>query len=359
MSSLSIFAGSTALQRIRDEGLSASQFKVMVAASGGPKWFVLYGLDRYLFGEFFSRESLIARDAELITLGSSAGAWRMCCLATADPVAAIESLAYRYSHESYSQRPSVTEITQKASLMLAEVIGREGVEEIVNNRVFRTHIIAARCKGIGASRSKSLQMLALASGAACNSISRSSLSWFFQRAVFTNMGQSSPWAGLNDLDTALVNLTEENAADAMIASGSIPFVLEGVRNIAGANRGLYLDGGITDYHFDIPFYDGDDLVLYPHFSSRVIPGWFDKQLPWRKVHAENYHNVVLVTPSREFVAGLPFGKIPDRSDFQRLDYEERVSYWQAVMDKSQLLAEEFATLVDTGVGVEQIKELHP
>ena len=68
---------------------------------------------------------------------------------------------------------------------------------------------------------------------------------------------------------------------------------------------------------------------------------------------------VLVTPSREFVAGLPFGKIPDRSDFQRLDYEERVSYWQAVMDKSQLLAEEFATLVDTGVGVEQIKELHP
>ena len=30
------------------------QFKLMLGASGGPKWFVLFGLDRYLFGNFFS-----------------------------------------------------------------------------------------------------------------------------------------------------------------------------------------------------------------------------------------------------------------------------------------------------------------
>ena len=76
MSSLSIYAGPTALQQIRREGLKADQFKVLVGASGGPKWFVLYGLDRYLFGEFCQR-----REQQLITLGSSAGAWRLCCLA--------------------------------------------------------------------------------------------------------------------------------------------------------------------------------------------------------------------------------------------------------------------------------------
>ena len=49
MSSLSIYAGPTALQQIRREGLKADQFKVLVGASGGPKWFVLYGLDHLFF----------------------------------------------------------------------------------------------------------------------------------------------------------------------------------------------------------------------------------------------------------------------------------------------------------------------
>ena len=93
-SSLSIYAGPTARAQLLEQGVTAAQFKVMVGASGGPKWFVLYGLDRYLFGDFLQR-----RTEPLLTLGSSAGAWRMCCLATADPVAAIERLAKLYSEE--------------------------------------------------------------------------------------------------------------------------------------------------------------------------------------------------------------------------------------------------------------------
>ena len=69
MSALSIYAGPTALKRIQSEGLHADQFKVLVGAGGGPKWFVLFGLDRYLYGEFFA-----TRSEALYTLGSSAGA---------------------------------------------------------------------------------------------------------------------------------------------------------------------------------------------------------------------------------------------------------------------------------------------
>lgn len=350
MSSLTIFAGPHALQRLRSEGLNPDQFKVMLGASGGPKWFVLFGLDRYLFGEFFAN-----RERELITLGSSAGAWRMCCLATADPVAAIERLAKRYSEEQYAEQPTTDEITEKAEQMLAQTLGPDGVKEIVENEIFRTHIIADRARGIGSSRVKQLRMLQLLSSAVLNTASRKTLSLFFERNIFSNMGELSPFKSTNDLATAHVALGEENLIDAMMASGSIPFVLNGVRDIPRAKRGMYWDGGITDYHFDFPFHAGDDLVLYPHFSSTVIPGWFDKRVPWRRVDLKNFENVVLVVPSKEFVAELPFGKIPDRTDFETLDYSSRVAYWATVLEKSKRLADDFAALVESGAGIDDVQ----
>ena len=183
MSSLTIFAGPHALQRLRSEGLNADQFKVMLGASGGPKWFVLFGLDRYIFGQFFAN-----RERELITLGSSAGAWRMCCLATADPVAAIERLAKCYSQERYSEQPSTDEITDQAREMLAQTLGPDGVKEIVENEIFRTHIISDRARGIGSSRVKALRMLQLLCSGLLNTASRKTLSLFFERNIFSNMG---------------------------------------------------------------------------------------------------------------------------------------------------------------------------
>ena len=335
------------MQRIRSEGINADQFSIMLAASGGPKWFVLYGLDRYLFGEFFA-----GRQRKLITLGSSAGAWRMCCLATKNPVASIERLAKRYSEERYSEQPTTDEITDKAKEMLADMLGASGVTEIVHNEVFRTHIIADRARGIGSSQLKAARMLQLMSSALLNTLSRKTLSLFFERTIFSNMGQMSPWQDVADLKTATVGMNEDNLVDAMMASGSIPFVLNGVRDIAGANQGLYWDGGITDYHFDFPFPADNDLVLYPHFSPTVIPGWFDKRVPWRRVNLENFKNVVLVVPSAEFVADLPHGKIPDRTDFETLDYDSRLAYWNTVLEKSKQLAVDFSALVERGVGIE-------
>ena len=352
MSALSIYAGSTALKRIQSEGLHADQFKVLVGAGGGPKWFVLFGLDRYLYGEFFA-----TRSEALYTLGSSAGAWRMCCLAISDPIGAIERLASLYSGERYSDVPTVAEITESAGAILKGVLGTDGIQQIVENPIFRTHILAARCKGLASSNNKLTQKFMLASSAIANSVSRKSLSLFFQRTVFNNMGELSPWSGLDDIDTQCVSLTEENLFDAMMASGAIPFVLEGIRDIAGAQRGLYWDGGIVDYHFDLMFNAGNELVLYPHFSDVIIPGWFDKHVPWRNIHEENFHNVVLVTPSPEWVSSLPGQKIPDRQDFALFDNDQRIARFQEALDKSNYLAEEFAALVERGVGIDRIQPL--
>lgn len=352
MSSLRIFAGPDALPRLREEGLHADQFRVMLGASGGPKWFVLYGLDRYLFGEFFAD-----RPERLLTLGSSVGAWRMCCLATADPVAAIDRLADLYSHERYSAQPTTGEITAKARLLLQTVLGPTGDREIADNTRFKTHIVAGRGKGFGSSERRWLQGLALGGAALANVADRRLLSLFIQRTLFSVEAERSPWSELRDLDTQLVSLTRDNIFDAMMASGSIPFALDGERNIAGAAPGLYWDGGITDYHFDLPFHEGTELVLYPHFSPVLIPGWFDKRLPWRKPSAANYRNVVLLTPSAEFVDSLPYGKIPDRSDFAALDYQTRQRYWQKVLDRSQQLADDFASCVAQSGGLDNIEPL--
>lgn len=345
MSALEIYAGPKAKSQIEENGLDPAQFSMLVGASGGPKWFVLYGLDRFLFGDYFA-----GREKPLMTLGSSAGAWRLCCLGTATPLRAIDELAARYSTETYSAHPTVEEITEKMRTMLAAALGVSGAGEIAANEWIQTHIVADRCKGFAESKSTVLQKFALAGSATANLFSRRLLSLFFQRTIFTTMEASgldkSPFASLSDLDTAIVPLTECNVLDAMLATGSIPFLLEGVRNIKGAPKGLYWDGGITDYHFDLPFNSIDGLVLYPHFSPTITPGWFDKKLFWRKPPLNHFDNVVVVSPSAEFRARLPGGRIPDRNDFQRYSEGKRLENWRQVLDVSHEVALEFSHLVE-------------
>lgn len=67
--------------------------------------------------------------------------------------------------------------------------------------------------------------------------------------------------------------------DALLASGSIPLVLDAVTDIAGAPPGRYWDGGLVDYHLHLPYQREPDLVLYPHFADHIVPGWLDKAMP--------------------------------------------------------------------------------
>ena len=343
MNSLAIYAGPSALQRITNEGFKPEQFKLMVGASGGPKWFVLFGLDRYLFGNFFSN-----RNEPLYTIGSSVGAWRMCCLAASDPVKCIERLADYYCHEDYSHMTTVKEVTESARLMLEKILIDDSKATVVHNRVFKTHVVTVRSKGVNSSAGNSAHALHLGLSAVCNLFTRGSLHHFFDRSIFTTDMVSFPWSDSSEVDS-ISQLTEENLVEALLASGSIPFVLEGVNNISGSGHGRYWDGGIMDYHFDWPFLETNkDLVLYPHYSSELIPGWFDKKLPWRKVEDSQLDKVVLLTPTPQFVKNLPGGKIPDRNDFKRMSFDDRVEVWEEVMRRSESLAVEFDELIARG-----------
>lgn len=85
---IDIYVGPSAAKAIKEQGMTPDLFSTFLGASGGPKWFTLFGLDKYLFGEFFKE-----RNTTLNLLGSSAGAFRAACFAQNDPVAAISRLA--------------------------------------------------------------------------------------------------------------------------------------------------------------------------------------------------------------------------------------------------------------------------
>ncbi|MGQ0648280.1 MAG: patatin-like phospholipase family protein [Gemmatimonadaceae bacterium] len=343
-SSLTLRAGPDALRLIRARGLRADDVDIVPGASGGAKWLTLGGLDRFLFGDFLQQPR--ARPLHLI--GSSIGSWRLACLGQQNPVAALARghRGYIYDQE-YSRRPTTTEITAASARILDDLLGETGVAEILAHPTMRLHVLTAEGRGFAASENRLALTASLALAAASNVFQRRALSAQFRRTVFHSSGAGTPFSHLSDLPTRHIDLTSANLRDVLLASGSIPLLLDGVR-IGGAGNGMFWDGGVLDYHLDIDFGAGDGLVLYPHFYDHIVPGWFDKSLPWRRAGAANFRRVLLVAPSAEFVQALPGGKIPDRKDFYRLPHAERIKRWQATLDEGARLGDELRELIATG-----------
>ncbi len=99
-STLRVLAGATAFEHVQQYGLRQQDIDLVVGASGGPKWFCLFGLDQYLFGEFFKD-----RTSALSLVGSSAGAWRFACVTQHNPAAATERFAKAYSSYVFQPMP--------------------------------------------------------------------------------------------------------------------------------------------------------------------------------------------------------------------------------------------------------------
>lgn len=340
---LTLRAGPLALHLLRERGLRVDDIDIIPGASGGAKWLVLGGIDRYLFGEFLQAP----RSRPLHLIGSSIGSWRMACLAQRDPVAALARGHHGYIHgQDYSPRPSTAQVTEKLGRVLDSLLGTHGVDEILAHPTFRLHVITARGSGLAASDKRLALGAALAVAAAGNAVARRTLARHFGRWIFHSAGSDTPFAHLNDLPTTHASLTRANLRDALLASGSIPMLLDGVR-IPGS-PGVYWDGGVLDYHLDLDLGTGDGVILYPHFYDHVVPGWFDKSLPWRRAGSTNFQRTLLIAPSPAFIASLPGGKIPDRQDFHRLSQAERCRRWEAALTASEQLGDALRELVANG-----------
>ena len=237
------------------------------------------------------------------------------------------------------------EITEVALWLMRSLLGEEGERHVAEHPWLRSHIVTARGKGLSGQQPGKRLIAGMGVAALGNALSRRTLPASFQRVVFASQEATPLSPLLDDFATRYVDLSKANVFNALMASGAIPYVFEGVYEIEGAGEGAFWDGGIIDYHFDLQRLPKDEVWLYPHFSSRTTVGWFDKFLPWRSDQQVSVDQLIMICPTDEFLASLPFGKIPDRRDFGKIPESVREPYWQTCVDESQRLADEFQDLI--------------
>ena len=367
MQALRIYAGPVARQHIEKNGLQAGDVGTIPGAAGGPKGLILGAFDRYVFGHWIAQTR-----HEIHLVGASIGAWRMAtaCLDGApgdvtlattatSATAAFERLEHDYIHQHYElqpgqKSPSAHYISERFGRSLqAFYSGR--VNEVLHHPRFKLHIITSRGRHILGTEHAMRTPLGYLGAFVTNSVHRKSMGAWLERVVFSSQLAPLPFTTA-DYRTRQVALTDANFMDALQASCSIPFVLNSVRNIAGAPPGAYWDGGVTDYHLHLNYANATEsvadyayptrakLVFYPHFQKAVVPGWLDKRLKWRHRATHHLDTVLLLAPDPDWVKTLPNGKLPDRADFTHYgnDLAGRVKAWTTAARAGQQLADEFA-----------------
>jgi hypothetical protein len=350
-SSCELYAGTEALEVVRRDGLHADSFDVFAGAAGGPKWLVLGELDRFLFGEW-----LPGRSTPLDLVGASIASWRFAAASTRNPSVAISRFQEAYLEQRYAKRVTASDVSRVGTGILASALGPSGVADIIQQTRLRLNVLTVRCRGWLASENRAAQFAGLTIAACGNAMHRNLLAGVMDRVLFTHPASGdTAFPELRGFGTTRVRLSEQNLIAALCASAAIPLVMAGVRDISGAPRGTYRDGGLLDYHMDLLLSKPGGVTLLPHFSRRVVTGWFDRRLQWRQ--PRHLRRTLLLVPSAEFLARLPGGRIPERGDFYEYADDSRIRRWRDAILESQRLADDFAELVRSGRAVESIRPL--
>lgn len=347
---LRLYAGPRALHHIQQHGLRAQDVGAIPAAAGGPKGLILGPLDRFLFGHWLPQSSQVV---DLV--GASIGAWRMATGCLNHTVAAFERLEHDYIRQHFEtqpgqKRPSADQVSEQFGENLRIFYGGR-LAEVLQHPRYRLHIVTSRGRHLLGRQGPVRTPLGYLGAFTANALHRKALGAWLERVVFSSLvagsAQTAPLPfGVDDFRTQQVALSEANFMDALQASCSIPFLLNAVHNIEGAPPGAYWDGGITDYHLHLRYRPRAEspIVLYPHFQREVVPGWLDKV--WKRRHHAStaLDDMLVIAPNPAWVAALPNGKLPDRTDFTAYgnDLSGRVNAWSRATAASQRLADEWA-----------------
>jgi len=349
---LTLRAGKRAMAHIRQNGLQPADVAILPGAAGGPKGIGLQGLDLALFADWLPRSP---RPRTLI--GASIGSWRFASACLPDTAAGIRRLGELYTSQRYARGVTMQEVSQSCRQLLHDLLDGQDAA-VLANPLYRLNIVVVRSHGLLVHDRKGALGLGLSAVIGNNLLGRKRLARHFERLVLHDPRAQPPLGRLDDFRSHFYSLSAGNLRQSRMASASIPLVMEAIRDIPGVGSGTFRDGGLLDYHLDLP-YTGDGLVLYPHFTDRIIPGWFDKSLPWRNGDTTRLQDVLLVAPSAGYLASLPHGKLPDRKDFTRYmgDDDGRERYWRKAMAESERLGDEFLELVQSGRIADQLRPL--
>ncbi|ATO18874.1 hypothetical protein BS636_03930 [Acinetobacter sp. LoGeW2-3] len=337
---LKIRAGHLARELILKEGLQPAQVDIIPGAAGGPKGIGIQGLDQAIFGDFLQRTP-----QRRTLVGSSIGSWRFASIAAHGAKQGTELLGELYTNLSFHKKMSRQDVSNVCLEMLKTLVqGKEA--ELVNHPDYHLTVLSIKAQHIFQSDKTLPLFTSIAGIVGTTALGRRHSRHFMQR-VISQPGMGNQFKIADDsFSTHYQTLTEQSVLPWLMASASIPGVMAAIRDIPDAPRGSYRDGGLIDYHIDLPF-ETEGIVLYPHFTDSITPGWFDKLFK-RTANPENQARTLLISPSQEYLQSLPLGRLPDRKDFtlKGLDQKQRIKLWKEYIAESQRLGDEFLELVE-------------
>lgn len=326
---LEFHAGRRVRAHLARDGFRASDFPTLLGAAGGPKWLVLYGLDRVL--------APVVREAghEVDLIGSSIGAWRFAAWAQRDPVAALDRLFEGYVDPTPFETP-LPDFDALFRRYLETLFPAGAREEATSDPKVFLHAVLTLFPA-----SRVPHLLQLGAAALRNAVSRERFLAVAERVVAGTRPLPEPLA--RAWPHGQLPLTADNLEDALLATAAVPGMIRPVTGLVPDRRAV--DGGIVDYHYD-GSQCGGGFVLYPHFVSTLTPGWFDKGFARRRKPAAEVDDLLLICPSPAFVATLPQGRIPDRGDPRRLGNEACARSWRDAGLASRALGDALGEILE-------------
>jgi len=346
MNSIRIKAGRKAYELIRDGGFSFDRITAYFAPAAGPRWLLATGFDLTLL-----MAELLGRKKPIQLIGSSSGAWRFAAWLQPEAEKSYRTLMEAYIRMPFQRGDQASTVLKKMIDVVNAYIEDDALPFALAHKNYHLAVLTARSRHLVASETIWIQASGLFLCFLMNALSRSRLDQFMERVVFYNGPKPPLFCLQRSFRGRFVPLNRTNFKHAVLASGAIPVVVGGVRDIYGAPRGVYRDGGLIDYHQSQDFAGKDDEVtLFFHYQERIVPGWFDKRLQYRKTPDVLLDHTIMVFPTEEFVGSLPLGKIPDREDFTAFidNPETRIQNWQDTVRYSAPLGEQFLELVESG-----------
>jgi hypothetical protein len=346
MSRIRIKAGKNIYQIIKDGGFNFDSVSTYFGPAVGPRWLIASGFDLTLLKGCF-----LGRSKQVQLVGSSAGAFRFAAWLQPEAVESYQKLREAYINVTYTKDDTPATSLGKITDIVNAYLEDDALPFALANKKYRLVVITARARGLVASKNTALQKLGLITCLVFNYFSRENIYKFAERVVFYNASKPPAFCLKSRFRGTYVQLNEINFKYAVLASGAIPLVIDGVNDIYGAPRGIYRDGGLIDYHLTQQFAAKEnEIVLFFHHQERIIPGWLDKKIESREPEPYALNNVLMVFPSQSFIESLPGGKVPDRTDLVTFidDQDTRIKNWRKAVELSAPLGEDFLELVQSG-----------
>jgi hypothetical protein len=263
---LTLKAGPRAFKRIREAGLNAADVGILPGAAGGPKALGIQGLDLALFGEW-----LPAAPRERSLIGASVGSWRFASACLPNAAEGIRRLGTLYNEQSFAKGVTMAGVSQSSQRMLDDLLeGRDLT--ILDNPHYRLNIMVVKSHGLLSQDHRGRLGLGLSSVIADNLRGRARLSRHFERLIVHDPRLAPPLHPLTDFPSRFVPLVADNLRQALLASGSIPMVMEGVRDLPGAGAGTYRDGASSSTSWRrsaLPLRHGKPLSNQPGMTRSV------------------------------------------------------------------------------------------